>query len=183
MHWLSTAENDAAQVVNITKDDMISFYAHHISPSSARRVKLSIWLTGRIKPEKPPLDETKAQDAVVLQTTTNKEKASMKAYELQPCFRDVDNAGKPPNATSVHLREGQKLNEENVATTSEGAAATLGLEETNAWKAESSQQVDTQKSGARKFIFITSIRDFKSRLPVSTGAKPVCGEAITFVPT
>ncbi|KAL5371833.1 hypothetical protein DPSP01_013961 [Paraphaeosphaeria sporulosa] len=53
------AETDADQVVTLTKDDMIAFYARHISPSSPHRAKFSVHLRTQSKPKDPTLDETK----------------------------------------------------------------------------------------------------------------------------
>ncbi|KAJ4346429.1 metalloprotease [Didymosphaeria variabile] len=167
------SENDAAQVSTITKDDMIAFYARHISPSSPHRAKLSVHLTAQSKPKEPTLDETKTQALAVLQTIANEEKTSVDAGKLQARLEGVDEASKLPSAISAHLAEDQKLSKEEVAKIADEAAAALGLAESGVGEVKPAEKVDIQESDAKQPIIITDVRAFKAGLFASTGAKPV----------
>jgi insulysin len=152
---------------------MIAFYAHHISPSSPHRAKLSVHLTAQSKPKEPTLDEKKTQALAVLQTIANEEKTTIDADKLQARLNDVNEVAKLPAAISAHLAEDQKLGQEEVAKIADEATAALGLAESGVGEVKPAEKVDIQEADAKQPVVITDVRAFKAGLFASTGAKPV----------
>ncbi|KAF1968682.1 LuxS/MPP-like metallohydrolase [Bimuria novae-zelandiae CBS 107.79] len=167
------ADIDAAQVATITKDDMISFYMRHISPSSPHRAKLSVHLTAQSKPKEPTLDEKKTQALAVLQTIANEEHTPVDASALQKRLDGVTATQDILEAVAKYLTEDLKLGKEDVAKVADEAAAALGLAESGVGQMKAAEKVDVQQGSAKEPVLITDVRAFKAGLFASQGVKPV----------
>ncbi|KAF2021275.1 hypothetical protein BU24DRAFT_416934 [Aaosphaeria arxii CBS 175.79] len=169
------ADEDVEQVGLLTKEDLKTFYAQHISPSSSRRAKLSVHLIAQAKPKEPTAEEKKTQAIAALTTILTEEKLTADPEKLKARLTDAADISE---AVAAHLGEDLKLEKEKAEKILDEAKAALGLAEVESKlgepvKLQTTGDVAEQVAKANAPVIITDVHAFKASLQLSTGVKPV----------
>jgi insulysin len=170
------ADTDAVHLDTLTKKDLVDFYAHYISPSSAKRSKLSVHLQAQSKPKEPTLDEKKASAIAALQVILTEHKIEPKTEELQTSINDTSSADAIPETISTYLSNVLELKQDVAEKVLDETKAALGVADSGlpAEPEVLSETADVQSvTDASHPVIIKDIHAFKAGMQVSAGVRPV----------
>ncbi|KAF2746080.1 LuxS/MPP-like metallohydrolase [Sporormia fimetaria CBS 119925] len=178
------ADEDATHIQALTKGDFTEWVRHSVSPSSAHRAKLSVYLTAQAKPSEPSADEKKEATLLAVTAILSAENLTPDTEKLSPRLAD-SSAATPAGlvaAISAHLTEDLKVSQEQVDKIVDEAKAALGLAEVEEklehpveLKDDALAAVAENEHANRvsEPILITDVHAFRASLPMSAGVKPV----------
>ncbi|KAF2673613.1 LuxS/MPP-like metallohydrolase [Microthyrium microscopicum] len=177
-----SAETDVAEVMKLTKADIVDFYNSYLSPASKTRSKLSIHLLAQATPAsiaahmtpEEQLDKTVALIVQLFQSNM-----PVDADKLKARFAKVDLSGGDSDAVlgavGTYLREDAGLPQEDVQGILEqgklaigSVLASVGIES----KTETPATTDVIPVAA-KATTITDVHEFRASLQASLGLRPV----------
>ncbi|ORX97184.1 Metalloenzyme, LuxS/M16 peptidase-like protein [Clohesyomyces aquaticus] len=159
----SQADEDVLHVEPLTKQSLVDFFHHYISPKSPTRAKLSVHLVARAKPKEATPAERKTQAVTSLSTILKAEKIDADTAKLESRFEalSLDNA-KADDALGAellaYLAEDLELEGDVVEKVLDEAKAALGLAR------------EKRVSGP---VRIEDVHVWKAGLQMSTGVRPV----------
>lgn len=163
-----TATRTAELVQALTKNDMIAFFNQYISPSSPERAKLSVWMVAQAASDVSTKQITQLVKTLNLDST---ERSSQAATDLQA---KLSAAGHNEEQEIAELKE-YLLHELKVAEDRIDAAVEVWhkLPKKNGVAAGTHEEHNPPVLNGRQLEFIEDVWDFKARLPMSVGARPV----------
>ncbi|PSS03756.1 Metalloenzyme, LuxS/M16 peptidase-like protein [Coniella lustricola] len=161
-------QRTASQVKQLTKQDMISFFDHYISPTSPQRAKLSVWMIAQATSD---VSTKQISELVKTLDLESSESESQAATDLQARLSAAGHdEEKEVAGLKDYLLHDLKV-AENKIETAEQAWRKLHTN-TNGLKGVHEEHNPPSLNGTT-ISFIEDARDFKARLPVSVGARPV----------
>ncbi|KAF2465191.1 LuxS/MPP-like metallohydrolase [Lindgomyces ingoldianus] len=159
------ADEDVKHIEPLSKQHLIDFFTHYISPRSTSRAKLSVHLVAQAKPKESTAEEHKLQAIQTVSTilaaeniTPNTEKLRTRLLPLAFDPESLKTGDAVSNALLAHLSEDLKLGKEVVDKVLDEAKAALGL------------AVEKAVGGP---VQIKDVHIWKAGLQMSTGVKPV----------
>jgi len=184
-------ETDAAVLRTLSKADMLAFYDRFISPASATRAKLSVYLRAKAGAVVDAVagatgEEQKAKFLGALEQYLSTQGMPVETSALAARFKDVDvgkgaanqdailaaftaylqhDAGLPEQVVAGAVEQGKPLLEAVLAKVSAGAADE-GSADGKSASAEGSEE-------GKKAVMIKDVRTFKASLPLTIGAAPI----------
>lgn len=158
----------AEQVKQLTKADMVAFFNHYINPASPKRAKLSVWMNAQATSDVSTKQITELVKGLDLNST---EIESQAATDLQA---RLSAAGHDEEKEVAGLRD-YLLHDLKVAEDKIDSAVETWhkLHPKANGVAGTHEEHDPPSLNGTKISFIEDPRDFKARLPVSAGARPV----------
>jgi insulysin len=146
---------------------MVDFYKKHINPASPERAKISVWMIAQATSD---VSTKQISELVKALELNSPEREAEAATDLQARL----SAAQHDEVKEIEGLKEYLLHELKVAEDKIDAAA-------EAWKKLHSkangivghQDEDPPSLNGTKICFIEDPRDFKARLPVSAGARPV----------
>ncbi|KAF2113788.1 Metalloenzyme, LuxS/M16 peptidase-like protein [Lophiotrema nucula] len=126
------ADEDIKHVGELTKQEMVEWYKHYISPSSPHRSKLSVHLVAQAKPKEPTATEQKNNATAVLTTILKEENITPDLEKLQTRIEAIPSDSANPgeaiaDVIAAHLSEDLHLEKEVIEKVHDEAKAALGL--------------------------------------------------------
>ncbi|PVI04297.1 LuxS/MPP-like metallohydrolase [Periconia macrospinosa] len=189
-------ETDAENVAKLTKQQMQDFYAHHISPSSPHRAKLSVHLKAQASPKQATLEDLKAKTLTILPTilkaegvlpSTSSEQQDVETTTIEALTQTLSSATTPstiPTLLPTFLSQTLHLSPTQTAKITDEATSALGLADTGVAAADvkllpasSTASVDdvgkaVEEGDAKHPILVTDAQTWKAGLLVSRGLTP-----------
>ncbi|KAF1981764.1 a-pheromone processing metallopeptidase Ste23 [Aulographum hederae CBS 113979] len=188
------AEYDAEHITQLTKPDILAFYAHHVSPDSAHRAHLSVHLIARASPAsvaatKSP--EMQRDETMALITQFLAAQAiPADNVKLTQRFEKVDVVGGDAlamvEALMQYLVEDEKVDGEKAREIVQKGQdmmarvlpAAVGIDVAHAKENGGLGEVvknegSEVKEGMNEVIMITDVQEWKAGLGCSPGARPV----------
>ncbi|KAF1942302.1 LuxS/MPP-like metallohydrolase [Clathrospora elynae] len=170
------ADDDAQTIEKVSKQDMVDFYAHYISTSSAQRAKLSVHLQAQAKAKEPSLDEKKTAAVAALKIILTEHKITSNEEVFQTRIKDVSSGEAISESVASYLTEDLKLEKEVADKVLDEAKAALGV-------ADSGLPADPQSldgtAGVAKVVdaaqpvLIEDVHAWKASMQISSGVRPV----------
>lgn len=147
---------------------MIGFFKHYISPASPARAKLSVWMVAQATSDVSTKQISELVKTLDLNST---ERELQAATDLQA---QLSTAGhdevKEVGRLKDYLLHDLKVAEDKIDAAAEAwrklSPKANGVEGTH-------EEEDPPSLNGTRITFIKDPRDFKARLPVSAGARPV----------
>lgn len=165
---IKTATRTAEAVQALTKEDMVAFYNYFISPSSPERAKLSVWMVAQAASDISTKQVTQLVETLSLDSA---ERSAQAATDLQA---KLSAAGHDEEKEVVELKE-YLLHDLKVAEDRIDAAveAWRKLPKKNGAAAGTHEDHNPPVLNGREIEFIEDVWEFRARLPMSVGARPV----------
>ncbi|KAI9822691.1 MAG: Insulinase (Peptidase M16) [Pycnora praestabilis] len=180
---------EVAHTKRLSKTDLIEFFQHYIHPSSADRSKLSVHMLAQASPKAiadtiTPAEQTEKVIGL-LGKYLNSQGVEVEPGKLNQRFAGVDISGGDQEgivgAIKAYLLEDLKLDDARMKTLVEQGQSlletvlpSLGIQVIKPEEQEAEDQTPAEEaSESRASDIIEHVRDFKARLPVSAGARPV----------
>ncbi|KAF3769957.1 hypothetical protein M406DRAFT_248220 [Cryphonectria parasitica EP155] len=158
----------ASQVKQLTKQEMVDFFDHYISPTSPARAKLSVWMVAQATSD---VSTKQISELVKTLDLDSSERESQAATDLQA---RLSAAGHDEEKEVEGLKE-YLLHDLKVAEAKIDAAVEVWrkLSPTADGVQGAHEEHNPPSLNGTTISFIEDPRDFKARLPVSAGARPV----------
>ncbi|EON98117.1 putative a-factor-processing enzyme protein [Phaeoacremonium minimum UCRPA7] len=161
------AQQDAAHVKRLTKDDMIEYFERYIDPASTERAKLSIYMIAQAKSDV----STKQISELVKTLNLESEQASQAATDLQARLSAAGHdEEKEIEGLKEYLLHDLKVAEDKIEAAAE-SWRTLHQNNTNGVVKDDVKEPPS--FNGIKPVIIEDVRDYKSRLTATAGARPV----------
>lgn len=178
-------EHDVAHIKPLTKEDMMQFYEHYISPTSPTRAKLSVHMVAQSSPKVvggSMSDEDKKEKVLALiRKFLTASGVEADAEKLEDQFKSVDVAGGDQKAifaaVSTYLKETGIPNEQSSQIIEQGqqlfatALPSLGIEIQPS--VEDGAEALPAAPEVKPTTYITNVQQFKASLMATAGATPM----------
>lgn len=147
---------------------MVAFFNHYINPASPARAKLSVWMNAQATSDVSTKQITELVKALDLDSTeTESQAATDLQARLSAASHDEE---KEVAGLQDYLLHDLKVAEDKVASAVE---TWHKLHPKTNGVAGAHEEQNPPSLNGTKINFIEDARDFKARLPVSAGARPV----------
>ncbi|KAI4131369.1 MAG: hypothetical protein LQ338_001254 [Usnochroma carphineum] len=175
-------ETDAANIRPLTKQDMIDFFHHYIHPTSPSRAKLSVHMIAQSSPKalagNISAEEQKEKLVGVLSKYLTSVGIDTHADKLSKRFEPVDVAGGDQaaiiSAISSYLKEEAGVPQESITAVMEQGQQLLGTVLPSLGIEVKVEEADLPPAPkVKETTVIGDVFDYKSRLGVSEGPRPV----------
>ena len=161
------AQQDAAHVKLLTKDDMIQYFQRYIDPESPDRAKVSIYMIAQAKSDV----STKQVSELVKTLNLESEQASQAATDLQARLSAAGHdEEKEIEGLKEYLLHDLKVAEDKVDAATESWRK---LHQNNTNGVVEDEIKEPPSFNGIQPVVIEDVRDYKSRLPATAGARPV----------
>ncbi|KAF2279892.1 LuxS/MPP-like metallohydrolase [Westerdykella ornata] len=188
------AEEDAKHIEPLTKQSLIDTFAHHISPDSPHRAKLSVHLIAQAKPKEPSTEEQKKQAIDSFSTILSAEGVEVDAAKLSARVNEATEAGSATEEAAVlisaletHIEKDLTVEQEKKGKILDEARAALGLAKVEkklehpatttevATEAVGEPQLSEadKKTEVPKPVLITDVDAWRAGLLMSQAVRPV----------
>lgn len=147
---------------------MVEFFDHYISPLSAKRAKVSVWMIAQATSDVSTKQISELVKTLDLDST---EREAQAATDLQARLSVAcHDEEKEVEGLKDYLLHDLKVAEDKIDV---AAAAWRKLSAKTNGVANTHEEADPPSLNGSKIAFIEDVRDFKARLPVSAGARSV----------
>lgn len=181
---------DVEHIEPLTKDDMLEFYQHYVSPSSKTRTKAAVYLVAQASAEDvaaklDPAQQKKGLMDGLTQLLTHSSVAVDEAA-LTKRFENVDVTGGDMAAISSamadYLKESAGVAAEQAEQMMQQGQVvlaqmlpSLGIKPAGAANVDASTSGEAEVNGVaeKKTVVIEDVKAFKASLPLSAGPEPV----------
>lgn len=147
---------------------MVNFFSQYISPLSPERAKVSVWMTAQATSD---VSTSQISELVKTLDLDSTERESQAATDLQARLSAAGHdEEKEVEGLKDYLLHELKVAEDKIDV---ATAAWRKLSAQTNGVASTHEEADPPSLNGSKIVFIEDARDFKARLPVSAGARPV----------
>lgn len=147
---------------------MITFFNHYIDPSSAARSKLSVWMIAQATSDVSTKQISELVKTLALDST---EREAQAATDLQARLSAAGHdKEKEVEGLKSYLLHDLKVAEDKIDA---ATAAWRKLSPKTNGVAGAHEEADPPTLNGSRIVLIEDARDFKAKLPVSAGARPV----------
>jgi insulysin len=176
-------ESDVEHIRALSKDDVIAFFNHYISPTSEHRAKVAIHLQAKsnafIATVKIAPKDQKAKVLAMLGKYLNSQGVQADAEKLAQVFQDIDIAGGDQDGTvaaiTKHLEEDLNIDAEKAkAVTDEGKKLLATILPGVGIEVKEKASADFPEApNVKETVYIENVQQYKASLETTAGPRPV----------